>query len=328
MTVLSGCISAAPTHPRAGFGLSDSANASYWSRALGASWYYTWGMNDFGGGGERQFWPMVRSADMQLPETRQKIVETAKKHPGAVWILGNEPDNIHQDNLSAEAYAEMFHTAAGWIQSADPGAQLAIAGMSIPSPLRLKYLETVLQTYRERFGEPMPVDWWNIHGYVLREERNQWGVGIPTGMDEDAGVLYEVKDHGDIEVFKQQVQLFRTWMKQHGYQDSSLVLSEFGILFPSKLGYSPDFVAQYLTDTFTWLDQARDFEIGNPQDEYRLVQRWAWFSLSDPIFPEGNLADLRRNRLTLNGESFRDYSFSSARLREASPTEPVSQGNR
>jgi len=38
------------------------------------------------------------------------------------------------------------------------------------------------------------------------------------------------------------------------------------------------------------------------------VQRWAWFSLSDPLFPSSNLAELDLGRLTKIGQAYQGYS--------------------
>ena len=51
----------------------------------------------------------------------------------------------------------------------------------------------------------MPVDWWTVHGYVLREEKGSWGVDIPPGIDATQGELREVADHGRIDLFEAQI---------------------------------------------------------------------------------------------------------------------------
>jgi hypothetical protein len=94
-----------------------------------------------------------------------------------------------------------------------------------------------------------------------------------------------------------------TW----GYQDRPLALTEFGILLPAEFGYTPAVTRRYLEETFAWLESARDVESGYPLDDYHLVQRWAWFSLSDPDFAVANLADLATGSLTPLGLAFRQY---------------------
>jgi hypothetical protein len=190
------------------------------------------------------------------------------------------------------------------IKSVDPSALIAVGGISQSTPLRLLYLDQVLQTYREVFDEPMPVDWWTIHGYVLREEKGSWGVDIPPGINEIRGELREVKDHGNIDIFKAQILSFRNWMAENGYQNTPLALTEFGILLPFSYGFPDDLIADYLEQTFLWLSQAQDDSTGYPDDRYHLVQKWAWFSISDPIYSSSNLGDLTSRKLTLVEKDF------------------------
>ncbi|MBL7162967.1 MAG: hypothetical protein ISS57_10205, partial [Anaerolineales bacterium] len=52
-----------------------------------------------------------------------------------------------------------------------------------------------------------------------------------------------------------------------------------------------------------------DDQIGYPEDDHRLVQRWAWFSLYDPLYPTSNLANLKADALTEIGQAFREYNL-------------------
>ena len=189
-------------------------------------------------------------------------------------------------------YAIIYHDLYEMIKSSDPTALIAVGGVSQATPLRLQYLDQVLQTYQDLYHEPMPVDWWTVHGYVLREEKGSWGVDIPPGIDATQGELREVKDHGRIDLFEAQIRSFRQWMAEHGYQHTPLALTEFGILMPASYGFPSDIVASYLEQTFTWLSQVQDELIGYPEDGYHLVQKWAWFSISDPTYSSSDLGDL------------------------------------
>ena len=235
------------------------------------------------------------------------FLRLAKYYPGQVWIIGNEPDNIWQDNMSAEAYAEQYHDLYQAIKTVDPGAKIAIGGVSQPSELRLRYLDRVLAHYQLTYSERLPVDWWTIHAYVLREERGSWGADIPPGFADAMGLTIEPKEHGDLTLFKDQLIRFRGWMKENGYQDVPLAVTEFGILLPDEFGYSPEVTAQYLTDTFEWVDKTMDVDTGYPGDGYHLVQRWAWFSLADDLFPVADLADLNSSKLTPAGAAFQAF---------------------
>ena len=250
---------------------------------------------------------MVRTSPEGIHPPLSRIRELARAAPGGVWIVGNEPDVIWQDNLSPEDYAVAYGQVYDTIKAADPAARIAVGGISQATPLRLQYLDRVLDAYQKRYHQPLPADWWTVHGYVLREERDSWGVEIPPGIQAQQGKLYEIDDHGRIDIFERQLRDFRSWMAHNGYQGVPLALTEFGILMPVEYGFPPEFVAAYLRDSFHLLETMRDEDSGYPPDDFRLVQRWAWYSLSDPTFPTSNLADLENDRLTLVGQAYREY---------------------
>lgn len=68
------------------------------------------------------------------------------------------------------------------IKALDPTAQIAMAPVTEVTPLRLRYLNTVLTTYRARYGVSLPVDVWTVHVYMLPEiDRRQWAEGSESG---------------------------------------------------------------------------------------------------------------------------------------------------
>ena len=249
---------------------------------------------------------MIRVHEDCIDPSIGEIQSISARFPGQIWIIGNEPDVIWQDNVTAVRYAAVYHDLYKMIKLSDQTALIAVGGVSQPTPLRLQYLDQVLQTYQDRYDENMPVDWWTVHGYVLREEKGSWGVDIPPGMDANQGDLREITDHGRTDIFEAQMFSFRQWMAEHGYQHTPLALTEFGILMPASYGFPSDVVAGYLEQTFSWLSQVQDEAIGYPEDGYHLVQKWAWFSISDPTYSSSNLGDLASGKLTLVGERFRD----------------------
>jgi hypothetical protein len=235
------------------------------------------------------------------------IQAAARRNPGSLWLVGNEPDVIIQDNATPEQYAKSYGLVYRAIKEADPTAQVAIAGVSQPTPLRMTYLDQVLAAYRRQYGTEMPVDVWNVHAYTLREERGSWGVGIPPGMAVDQGQLYEITDHADMAIFRRQIADFRRWMAAHGQRDKPLIVSEYGILMPEDYGFPPEAVGRFLVDTFDYFLQARDDETGYPADDNRLVQTFCWFSTAMPEFPTSDLFDLKTGAITAVGKVYRAY---------------------
>lgn len=291
-----------------GFGLSSKADAEFWAKNLNAQWYYDWGTKEIPSNNHLEYWQTIRVSENGYSPTKEKIIQIAKNSPGHTWIIGNEPDNVLQDNTSPEKYAQIYHELYGLIKSNDRTAKIAIGAISQPTPARLAYLDIVLKVYEQKYGNKLPVDWWNVHGYVLREEQDSWGAGLPVGITDVQTTTYEIHQHGDIQIFQENLINFRRWMKTNGYQDTPLVVSEYGILLPKEFGYTQEFIANYLTITSQWMLNYQDMEIGLDTDDYRLVQKFAWFSLSDPYFPSSNLANLEIESLTEIGAAFKQLS--------------------
>lgn len=257
--------------------------------------------------GTYTLWQVIRLKEDGTQIDWELIEQTLSLHPGSFWVVGNEPDIRWQDNVTAERYAEIYHEAYTFIKARDSSAQVVMGGISQPTHLRLVYLDRILETYQTQYGEPMPVDVWNIHAFVLREELDSWGIGIPPGMDEIAGLLLEVPDHGNIVLFRQSIIDFRAWMAARGYADRPLAVTEMGILLPSDYGFPPEFVADYMRQVFDFLLTAAS-DTGYPADDGRLVQYWFWYSLHDPgAYSTGNLYDRETQSLTPLGQAYRDY---------------------
>lgn len=275
---------------------------------LGLGWYLAWKTfeNPRQPGGV-EFWQMIRVREEGFRPNKATIQRVIQANPGATWLIGNEPDVIWQDNVTPARYAEWYHELYYLLKEADPTCQVAIGGVTQPTPLRLQYLEMVLSFYQTRYGEVMPVDIWNIHNFILREERGSWGVDIPPGLTVNQGILYELDDHDDLEVFKAQIINFRQWLADRGQRDKPLIVSEFGILMPEDYGFGPERVQRFLYGTYEFMLTATDEQLGYPADDNRLVQRWAWYSLGDRRYPTGNFIDFATGDLTSLGQAHQKF---------------------
>jgi hypothetical protein len=230
-----------------------------------------------------------------------QIQSIAASHPGMTWLIGNEMDRVdyensdggcgRQDEMLPELYAQAYHDLYSAIKSADPTAQVAIGGMVEFTVLRSRYLDRIWDKYLSLYGQPMPVDIWNIHLYVLQEVKGSWGADIPAGFSETSGALYTILDNKDFTKAWAQIVSLRTWMKDHGQQNKPLITTEYGVLWPAWL-YCPaypdtsgcPFTPEQVRDSFMYpsfdafLNQT-NANIGYPDDGNRLVQRWNWFSV-------------------------------------------------
>ena len=221
--------------------------------------------------------------------------------------MGNEPDVIWQSNSTPEEYARAYRQAYTLVKLTDPTALVAAGAISQPTPLRLRYLDLVLEAYRALYGEPLPVDVWAIHNAILREQRGDWGVDIPPGIPDDAGRIYEVADNDRLDIFTQQLIDFRVWMRERGFRDRPLIVTEFGVLMPADYGFPPEDVVAFMTGAFDFMLTATDAELGYPADGDRLVQRWAWYAAMAEDYGTGNLFDPQSGALTPLGELFVGY---------------------
>ena len=281
------------------------------AQQLGFGWYLDWRVNPVAYRSSRvTYVPMIRLKDGVASPSGDALQVAVDALPGALWLIGNEPDVKWQDNALPEVYAELYHELYYLLKALDPTCQVAIGGVSQPTPLRLRYLELILQAYESSYGEPMPVDVWNVHNFILREERDGWGVDIPPGLVVQSGVLREIDDHDDLAIFRQQIVAFRRWMKARGQQGKPLVVTEYGILMPTDYGFPPEKVERFMLETFEFFRMAADPETGYPADDHRLVQRWCWYSLVDRRYPTGNLLDSDTGALTPLGEAYGAYAHS------------------
>ncbi len=293
---------------RVGVGLPAGHINNYdWSGSL-PGWWLGWRADpDEPRLADSRFAQMVRIFGTGYRPELPVIQQIARAQPGALWLIGNEPDVVWQDNATPEQYAATYGILYPAIKAADPTALVAIAGVSQPTPLRMAYLDRILAAYQAQFGAAMPVDVWNVHAFILREEQDSWGVGIPPGMAVEAGALYEIADHDNMTIFKQQIVDFRRWMAERGFRDAPLIVSEYGVLMPDSYGFPTDQVAEFLIATFDFFLTARDPEIGYPADDSRLVQAFCWYSAADTVYPTSNLFDPETHALTPLGEVFRAY---------------------
>ena len=254
------------------------------------------------------YWQMLRVGEKNLPLDWEKINRAIKNNPGSICIVGNEPDVKWQDNVVPEKYVEIYYEAYTKIKSADPTARIAPAGVAQGTALRLKYLDKILELYQANYGEKMPVDLWTVHAFTLREEKDSWGVDIPPGLDDTTGELYEIDDHDRIDYFQQNIERFRAWMAERGYQDLPLAVTEFGILLPPDYGFPPEVVEAFLRDSYDVLLKMNN-ATGMPTDNNRLVQYWFWFIIEDPsgVYTTGDFYKTKDKKLTPLGEVYIDY---------------------
>ncbi len=234
--------------------------------------------------------------------TQAELFRAIDALPGAFWHIGNEPDRPDrlrggQDAVRPELYARAYHDLYYLIKERDSTAQIVAGNIVQPTPLRLQYLDMVLRAYGRDYKEAMPVDIWGIHNFVLNEASCPfygdlgvcWGAEIPPGVDATDGLRITIPQIGSFDLFVQQIIRFREWMAERGYRGLPVHLSEYGILVgpPERSGFAEfpfPVVNEYMNRTFDYLLTQTDNDLGDPNDGYRLIQRFSWYSVSDVFF--------------------------------------------
>jgi hypothetical protein len=286
------------------------------------------------------------SVNFALDDNPGGLGELVTARPRALWIVGNEPDRrLAQDDICPQQYAEAYHDIYHFIKERDPSAQIAVAGLVQVSPGRLQYLDIVLDTYLSRYGRSMPVDVWTMHAYIV-PETGHGDAHIAVGTDPEIAIShsnncadpasYCYAEHDNLDIFAGQIEAMRRWMKDRGYQDRPLLLTEFGILLPYHYygtcddqicpsnpppdygcfcdtngeTFHPQRVADFAEAAFNYLLAAKSQELGYHLDEYRLVQQFIWYSvLTDGLGHASNLIDEVEPLyyLTVPGQRWNEY---------------------
>jgi hypothetical protein len=198
----------------------------------------------------------------------------------------------------------------------------------------------------------MPVDGWSIHNFILNETScahdptNCWGAEVPPGVDAPFGEqifffppeLANVSLTASPQRFQERIVRFRQWMKDRGYADKPLYVTEYGILMPQDISdengvpFDDARVNTFMSQSFDFMTTAVDPNLGYGADGYRLVQEWSWYSTNDDSF-NGWLFDSVTKQLTTMGQNFANYTGGIAISNDlfpwrlaTNPAVPFSQG--
>lgn len=307
--------------PQARFGFNVARDGGrhiddYITTPLQAHWYLDYFTDPVPSKPDGMTYAQMIRPPMLKQATFTATVESAlANNPGALWIVGNEPDRDKQDGLTAEAYATFYHEVYTFLKTRDAGARVAIAGIVQPTPIRLRYLDLVLTEYKSRYGADMPIDVWTVHAFILREWTD-WGAWVPPGLEAylSEARQYTEKDHDRLDIFKDNLMAFRAWMAARGYRDRPLIVTEYGILISAYSGFTHGRIRTFMRGAFDFFLNATDEATGYPADGNRLVQAWSWFSLNYPPYDpvtdfgsNGNLLEPDTGALLPLGKDFGDY---------------------
>lgn len=286
-----------------------------------------------------RFKPNAASPGYTYEPNGSDLSNVIAQNTGVKWIIGNEPDSPFQDNLTPAVYARAYNELYHLIKNQDPTAQIIVGSIVQPTPVRLLYLDMILSSYYAQFDTALPADGWSFHNYILNEVNCDvhpdicWGAFIPPGINWDEGEIWGVDDNDRVDVFTARITRFRQWMADRGYTGQPLYLTEYGILMPEDLGYPPSRVNAYMDSTFDYMMTAVDSKLGDPNDGFKLVQQWSWFSTTDDYFNgtlfdkynSYSLTEMGHNYITYTSNINSEVDFYPSLISTASST-PYSQG--
>lgn len=310
------------------FGItSPTGSEGYNIASLGIGSYLDWGAASNPSLPEGiEYIRVLRVRDDVYPDTLAKLPGWIDAYPGSVWVVGNEPDTKYenQDALTAEVYADRFYQLARIIRTSDSTARTAFGSIVQPTPIRLRYLDRAWTQLVARAGSEFAarqlIDMWSIHSFILNEQPGSWGTGVPPGFEydfDDAIIITDLADTYNIDIFKERINAFRSWLADKGMRDKPLWITEYGSLLPpiDPPGGPPLYHASdadtsaFMVDSFNFMLSATDDQTGLPADGNLLVQRWFWYSLNDHRYNfGGTLFDPDNNKQpTLVGANYIDY---------------------
>ena len=306
--------------------------AEYDLSSLGVGSYLDWGngVNQFESKGIA-YYRVINVEFTNFNAMLSRISNRVALYPGAVWMIGNEPDSevAYQDHVSPEVYAERFYTMATAIRLSDPSAKIGFGTIIQPTPLRMHYLDRVIERLDDvdlagsRAQALGLIDIYSTHAFILNEERVydgggnviSWGAGLPLGYVEGVWPApqvisgFEPTETINIDTFKAGIIRFRQWMDDLGEQNKPLWVTEYGSLFPTSLSISDAMAAAFMEQTFDFMLGTKDADLGYAGDDYRLVQRWLWYSLHEDVDRfGGSLFNPSTKKLTAIGERFIKYN--------------------
>lgn len=259
---------------------------------LGIGWYFNWNWThgivcDSQGENCIEYMPLVGGwgpgVHPTLAQIQTHVAAWPARYPdGTTWLIGNEI--IFDDQRTPQQYAEDYHTFYYGLKAINPTFKVANGSVitsiyySRPgftgTPLQL--LDAIRAAYQATYGEPWPVDVWNIHPYVWIK---------PTLQQE-------------LDDFRNQLSTFRDWMASVGEQDKPLIITEYGLLDAHPEAWMID----YLRGSFEIL-LSRGYANGMPGDDGRWVQRWAWFVNNNHVWTAGGAVQWTHCAL-YNGDAF------------------------
>ncbi|MCX5906258.1 MAG: malectin domain-containing carbohydrate-binding protein [Deltaproteobacteria bacterium] len=257
-------------------GLANPATLGADMEDMGVSWYMNWQFNrDPSDTTDFEYYPMAlppwRSTDNCGSAGDAAIITpkilAGKYPPGTTWLIGNEVGASWpgaSQLYTATDYAQRYRNCYLLLKGISPanstiaslnfkvanGSVLPNSGPYVGAPNGLDWFRKVRSEYQRLFGQPMPVDVYNIHLY---------------GPPNDQGYNFLV----------QAVTSFRSAMtNEWNDRQKPLIVTEMGVIESISWNAS----VSHLNRMMDYLESTSEAATGLSSDGNRLVQKWAWYA--------------------------------------------------
>jgi hypothetical protein len=249
------------------FGVTISTNVTNTLSMLNLAWWYSYGQTTPTGPSNGVAQISVNPTGTCCTRVSAATLEAgALAHPGAAWIIGNEPNVGGQDNVSPGQYASELHYYISVIKAADPTAQIVgpnvlmwdttcISGCNFA--VGHTWVDQFRSAWANQYGGEPPLDVWGIHAYAI-----DW---YHTPMD----------NANDLQTVETDLTSFSTYLGAIPADASKPVwVTEFGIIwayqgwtivssgcanppgcFAPTGNYDTSGVASYLNSLLPWLER-------------------------------------------------------------------------
>ena len=199
------------------------------------------------------------------------VAHAAQEHPGARWLVFNEPDNSWQADCKPEDAAIAYHALWEAFQEADPTARLYCCGTTT-YPAHVSYHRWWSEAYYQIYGEWPKVDGFHLHSYApAYSDRLNW------------------------ENRQAELEYFRQWQQdQEWAKGKPVIISEWGVF--GMQADVPAIVAEYLPQMFSYFERTTWIELH------------LWFCTYEPQFSISGIFEGDSDRLTPIGEAWKKAS--------------------
>lgn len=254
---------------------------------MGTGWYTDWGYTnispraaaELAGAGIQRLTLVLKDRGDYYSDSKCDSLKTyVQQHPDAFqpamtyWSVGNEL-GFDITDLTATKYASEFISWRDCIKRINSNYKVgsgAIISLWTVHPRTFpsscvsdmndsqsgySYLKTYINRIKSINSQKLP-DFMVMHAYY----------GCTPPQD---------GDNSNFSKFKNHILSHRKTMKELGLQNKELWIKEY-----NSEGYESG-SSQFVKDSIEYFMNTKDRNIGNPNDEYRLVQRFAWFMLKN-----------------------------------------------